>query len=49
MLNELNRIESLDFETMEGLAGEEAIPYREGRAMSLDSAVAYALTGPSDV
>ena len=49
VLNELNRIESLDFETMEGLTGEEAIPYREGRAMSLDSAVAYALTGPSDV
>ena len=49
VLNELNRIESLDFETMEGLTGEAAIPYREGRAMSLEGAVAYALTGPSDV
>ena len=49
VLNEMNRIESLDFETMEALTGEAAIPYREGRAMSLEGAVAYALTGPSDV
>ncbi len=49
VLNEMNRIESLDFETLEALTGEAAIPYREGRAMSLESAVAYALTGPSDV
>ena len=49
VLNEMNRIEALDYETMEGLTGEAAIPYREGRAMSLEAAVAYALTGPSDV
>ena len=36
-MNELNRIEGLDFETMEALTGEAAIPYREGRAMSLES------------
>jgi predicted ATPase/class 3 adenylate cyclase len=49
VLNELNRIEALDYETMEGLTGEAAIPYREGRAMSLEAAVAYALSGPADV
>jgi predicted ATPase/class 3 adenylate cyclase len=49
VLNELNRIEALDFETMEALTGEAAIPYREGRAMSLENAVAYALTGPAEV
>jgi len=49
VLNELNRIEALDYETMEALSGEAAIPYREGRAMTLEAAVAYALTGPSDV
>jgi predicted ATPase/class 3 adenylate cyclase len=49
VLNELNRIEALDYETMEALTGEAAIPYREGRAMSLEAAVAYALTGPADV
>ena len=47
--SEINRIEGLEFETLENLSGEEAIPYREGRAMTLDQAVAYALTGPSDV
>jgi predicted ATPase/class 3 adenylate cyclase len=46
--NELNRIEGLEFETLEVLTGEDAIPYREGRAMSLDQAVAYALAGPTD-
>jgi predicted ATPase/class 3 adenylate cyclase len=49
VMNELNRVEGLDFDTLEALSGEEAIPYREGRAMNLHSAVAYALTGPSDV
>ena len=49
VLNELNRIEALDYETMEAQTGEAAIPYREGRAMSLEAAVAYALTGPADV
>ena len=46
VMNELNRIEGLDFDTLEALLAEEAIPYREGRAMNLESAVAYALTGP---
>ncbi len=46
--NDLNQVEGLEFETLESLAGEESIPYREGRAMSLEDAVAYALTGPTD-
>jgi tetratricopeptide (TPR) repeat protein len=46
--NELNRIEGLDYDVLEALSGEDAIPYREGRAMSFDSAVAYALAGPTD-
>jgi hypothetical protein len=45
---EANRIEGFEFETLEALTGEAAIPYREGRAMSLDQAVTYALTGPAD-
>jgi hypothetical protein len=45
---ESNRIEGYEFETLEALTGEAAIPYREGRAMSLDQAVAYALGGPTD-
>ncbi|HSJ84740.1 MAG TPA: adenylate/guanylate cyclase domain-containing protein [Acidimicrobiia bacterium] len=45
---EANRIEGYEFETLEALTGEAAIPYREGRAMSLDQAVAYALEGPTD-
>jgi predicted ATPase/class 3 adenylate cyclase len=49
VLNELNRIEALDYDMMEALSGEAAIPYREGRAMSLEAAVTYALTGPADV
>jgi hypothetical protein len=46
--NDLNQVEGLEFETLESLAGEAAIPYREGRAMSVEDAVAYALTGPTD-
>jgi predicted ATPase/class 3 adenylate cyclase len=46
--SEINRIEGLEFERLEALAGEEAIPYREGRAMDFDHAVAYALAGPID-
>ncbi|HEY7469906.1 MAG TPA: adenylate/guanylate cyclase domain-containing protein, partial [Acidimicrobiia bacterium] len=46
--NDLNRIEGLEFEVMEALSGEEAIPYREGRAMGFDQAVQYALAGPTD-
>jgi hypothetical protein len=45
---ESNRIEGYEFETLEALTGEAAIPYREGRAMSLDQGVAYALGGPTD-
>ena len=45
---EANRIEGYEFETLEALVGEAAIPYREGRAMNLDQAVAYALKGPID-
>jgi predicted ATPase/class 3 adenylate cyclase len=44
----LNQIAGLEFETLEALSGEAAIPYREGRAMSFDQAVAYALAGPTD-
>jgi hypothetical protein len=33
---------------MEALTGEEAIPYREGRALGVEQAVAYALAGPTD-
>jgi len=44
--NDLNTIEGLEFETLEALIGEEAIPYREGRAMSLDHALEYLLAGP---
>jgi len=44
----LNQIEGLEFETLEAQSGEEAIPYREGRAMTFDQAVAYALSGPTD-
>jgi hypothetical protein len=44
----LNQIAGLEFETMEALTGEEAIPYREGRALGVEQAVAYALAGPTD-
>ena len=30
VLNELNRVETLDYETMEALSGEAAIPYVRG-------------------
>ena len=46
--NDINAIEGLEFEPLEALTGEAAIPYREGRAMDFDQAVAYALTGPTD-
>ncbi len=42
----INQRLGLEFDVLEALSGEEAIPYREGRAMDLDQAVAYALTGP---
>ncbi len=43
----INQIDGLEFETLEALSGEEAIPYREGRATGLDQAVAYALSSPN--
>jgi predicted ATPase/class 3 adenylate cyclase len=46
--SDINQIEGLEFETLEALIGEAAIPYREGRAMGFDQAVAYALAGPTD-
>ncbi|MGH8873258.1 MAG: ATP-binding protein [Acidimicrobiia bacterium] len=46
--SEINRVEGLEFEVLESLSGEEAIPYREGQAMDLDQAVAYGLAGPTD-
>ncbi len=46
--SDLNQIPGLEFELLESLGGEAAIPYREGRAMGFDQAVAYALTGPTD-
>jgi tetratricopeptide (TPR) repeat protein len=46
--NDLNQVDGLEYETLESLSGEEAIPYREGMAMSLEDAVDYALTGPTD-
>jgi predicted ATPase/class 3 adenylate cyclase len=46
--HELNRVAGLDYETLEALTGDPAIPYREGRALGFDEAVAYALAGPTD-
>jgi hypothetical protein len=43
--NDLNIIEGLEFETLEALSAGEAIPYREGKAMSLEHAVGYLLAG----
>jgi predicted ATPase/class 3 adenylate cyclase len=45
---EINRIEGLDYDTLEALTGEEAMWAREGQAMTLEQAVAYALAGPTD-
>jgi predicted ATPase/class 3 adenylate cyclase len=46
--SELNRIEGLDYETLEALTGDDAVYYREGQAMSLEQTIAYALAGPID-
>jgi predicted ATPase/class 3 adenylate cyclase len=46
--SEINRVAGLEYETLEALTGEEAIQYREGQAMTLEQAVAYALAGPTD-
>ena len=46
--HELNRVAGLDYDTLEALTGDSAVPYREGRAMDFDQAVAYAMAGPVD-
>lgn len=38
-----NVVEGLEFERLEALTGEAAVPYREGKAMKASEAVAYAL------
>ncbi|MGA8038910.1 MAG: hypothetical protein WCA93_02270, partial [Acidimicrobiia bacterium] len=43
-----NQIDGLEFETLESITGEPALVYRQGREMSIDEAVAYALSGPTD-
>jgi len=45
---EANEVAGLDFATLEALTGDLALAYREGRAMDIDDAVAYALAGPTD-
>jgi len=45
---EVNQIPGMEYKMLEDLGGEAAVPYREGRAMSFDEAVAYALAGPTD-
>ena len=45
---EVNQIPGMELSLLEALTGDEAVPYREGRAMSFDEAVAYALAGPTD-
>jgi tetratricopeptide (TPR) repeat protein len=46
--SEINRVEGLEYDTLEALTGQDAIHYREGQAMTLEQAVAYALAGPID-
>ena len=45
---ETNQLAGLKPEELENLTGDLADAYREGRAMDLDTAVAYALAGPTD-
>jgi predicted ATPase/class 3 adenylate cyclase len=44
-----NQVPGMEIASLEALTGDAAIPYREGRAMGFDEAVAYALAGPTDV
>jgi tetratricopeptide (TPR) repeat protein len=46
--SEINRVEGLEYETLEALTGEDAIHYREGQALTLEQTIAYALAGPTD-
>ncbi|MGH8911407.1 MAG: adenylate/guanylate cyclase domain-containing protein [Acidimicrobiia bacterium] len=46
--HDLNRVEGLEFETVEALTGDLAAVYQEGRAMDFDQGVAYTLAGPTD-
>jgi tetratricopeptide (TPR) repeat protein len=43
-----NQVSGMEMSSLEALTGDAAVPYREGRAMSFDEAVAYALAGPTD-
>ncbi len=45
---EINQIEGIEISRLETLTGDASVPYREGRAMSFDEAVAYTLAGPTD-
>ena len=45
---EVNQIPGMELSLLEALTGDAAVPYREGRAMGFDEAVAYALAGPTD-
>jgi hypothetical protein len=45
---EVNQIPGMEIAVLEALTGDAAVPYREGRAMDFDEAVAYALAGPTD-
>jgi tetratricopeptide (TPR) repeat protein len=45
---DINQIQGLEYKELEALIGDRAVPYREGRAMGFDQAVAYALAGPVD-
>jgi hypothetical protein len=45
---EINQVPGYEFETLEALAGDEAEPYRDGKSMSLETAIEYALAGPTD-
>ena len=45
---EVNQIPGMEISLLETLTGDAAVPYREGREMGFDEAVAYALAGPTD-
>ena len=45
---DINAVEGLDLERLDELAGDEAEALTDGRAMTLDQAVSYALAGPTD-
>lgn len=45
---DFNSVPGLEYEELEALEGEAAARYREGKAMTLDDAIEYALAGPTD-